>query len=79
MNQILRLPAVMALHGLSRSTTYLHIANGLWPKPVAIGARAVGFPADECEAVVNARIAGKTDNEIRALVARLVSARKTIA
>ena len=78
MIQILRLPAAMALNGLSRSSTYNHIAQGLWPKPVAIGARAVGFPAAECEAVIAARIAGKSDDEIRALVARLVSARKTV-
>lgn len=79
MNQILRLPAALALNGLSRSTTYAHISQGLWPRPVRLGARSVGFPADECEAVIAARIAGKSDDEIRALVAKLVAARKSVA
>lgn len=75
MKQILRLPAVKALNGLSRSTTYLRIAQGLWPRPVSLGARAVGFPADECEAINAARIAGKSNDEIRALVKKLEAAR----
>lgn len=79
MNQILRLPAAMALNGLSRSTTYLHISQGLWPRPVSLGARAVGFPADECDAVIAARIAGRSDDEIRQLVAQLEAARKAAA
>ncbi|MDD2729310.1 hypothetical protein [Malikia sp.] len=44
------------------------IKAGLMTRPVLIGARAVGFPADEIEAINAARIAGKTDDEIRALV-----------
>ena len=66
----------MALHGLSRSTTYLHIANGLWPKPIRLGARAVGFPADECKAVIAARIRGESDYAIRELVGNLQAARR---
>lgn len=76
---ILRLPSVLAETGLSRSTTYLHISQRLWPKPVSLGARAVGWPAAEVAALNAARIAGKTDDEIRALVAKLESARKTAA
>lgn len=75
MKQILRLPAVKSLTGLSRSTTYLRISQGLWPKSFNLGARAVGFPADECEAVIAARIAGKSNDEIRALVTKLEAAR----
>ena len=40
---ILRLPAVKASTGLSRSTIYLRIAQGTFPKPVSLGARAVGW------------------------------------
>lgn len=76
MNKILRLPAAMALNGLSRSTTYLHITSGLWPKPVRLGARAIGFPADECEAVIAARIAGKSDDQIREIVSKAETARR---
>lgn len=73
---ILRLPAVKSESGLSRSTIYLRIAQGLWTKPVSLGARAVGWPSDEVEAINAARIAGNTDDEIRILVRKLESARK---
>jgi prophage regulatory protein len=73
---ILRIPAVKTQSGLSRSTIYLRISERLWTKPVALGPRAVGWPSDEVAALNAARIAGKTDDEIRALVARLETARK---
>ncbi|ABB75474.1 transcriptional regulator, AlpA family [Nitrosospira multiformis ATCC 25196] len=74
---ILRLPAVKAESGASRSTIYLRIQQGLWPKPVRLGPRSVGWPASEVAAINAARIAGKTDDEIRELVAKLEAARKT--
>ena len=75
---ILRRKQVQAESGYPRSTLYLRIAQGLWPKPVSLGARAVGWPAGEVSAVNAARIAGRTDDEIRALVARLELERQTI-
>ena len=62
--------------GLSRSTIYLRIQEGTFPRPVNLGVRAVGWPSDEVAALNAARIAGKTDDEIRALVAKLEAARK---
>ena len=76
---ILRLPAVRSESGLSRSTIYLRIAQGLWTKPISLGARAVGWPSSEVAAINAARIAGKTDEEIRKLVVKLEAARKTAA
>lgn len=76
---ILRLPAVKAESGLARSTLYLRISQGLWPKPVSLGVRAVGWPANEVAAVNAARIAGKSDDEVRLLVAKLEAARKAAA
>ena len=73
---ILRMPCVKSESGLSRSTIYLRIAQGLWTKPVPLGARAVGWPSDEVATLNSARIAGKTDDEIRALVEKLEAARK---
>ena len=75
---IFRLPAVKSETGLSRSTLYLRISQGLWPKPVSLGARAVGWPAREVAAINAARIAGKSDEEIRALVVKLEAARRTV-
>lgn len=73
---ILRLPAVRSLCGYSRSTIYLRISQGLWPKPVSLGPRSVGWPEHEIAAVNAARIAGRNDQEIRALVVRLERERR---
>ena len=42
-HRILRLPEVMGRTGLSRSTIYLRISESAFPKPVNLGARAVGW------------------------------------
>ena len=73
---ILRLPAVKAETGHSRSTHYLRISEGLFTRPVKLGARAVGWPAGDVAALNAARIAGKSDAEIRVLVVQLEAARK---
>lgn len=75
---ILRLPTVLRERGRSRSAHYQDIQQGLFTPPVQIGARAVGWPAHEVAMLNAARIAGKTPEEIRALVAKLEAARKTI-
>jgi prophage regulatory protein len=72
---ILRRRAVEHATGKPRSTLYEDIAAGLMVPPVPIGVRAVGWPSDEVEAINAARIAGKSPDEIRELVARLVSRR----
>lgn len=77
--KMLRLPAVNSLSGLSRSTLYLRITQGLWTKPVSLGPRCVGWPSSEVDALNGARIASKSDEEIRALVVKLESSRKMAA
>ena len=72
---ILRLPEVLRRRGRSRSAHYLDIQQGLFTQPVAIGARAVGWPDHEVDALNAARLAGQGDNEIRAPVVRLQSFR----
>ena len=74
-NIILRRKQVEAAIGGTRSTVYLRIAQGLMTKPVQIGPRAVGWPAPEIAAINAARIAGKTDDDIRKLVTRLHASR----
>lgn len=74
--QILRLPAVRASVGVSRSTHYAQVAAGLFTRPVKLGPRCVGWPRREVDAILDARIAGKSDAEIRQLVIRLEAERK---
>lgn len=73
---ILRLPAIKMSTGLSRSTVYLRITQGLLTRPVSLGGRAVGWPATEIETLNAARIAGKSDMEVRLLVRQLEASRK---
>jgi prophage regulatory protein len=53
---ILRLPAVKAIIGLSRSTIYLRVAEGTFPKPVSLGARAVGWLQSDIESWLHQQI-----------------------
>ena len=46
---ILRLPAVKTRTGLSRSTIYLRVSQGTFPKPVNLGVRAVGWVEAEIQ------------------------------
>jgi len=43
-DRILRRPEVEARCGLSRSTIYVMICEGTFPKPIRLGKRAVGWP-----------------------------------
>jgi prophage regulatory protein len=53
---ILRLPAVKTRTGLSRSTIYLRISEGRFPKPVSLGGRAVGWVEAEITQWLNQQI-----------------------
>lgn len=55
----------------SNTSIYNAIRDGLFTKPVPIGARAKAWPDYEVKAIVRARIAGQTEEQIRALVNRL--------
>jgi prophage regulatory protein len=79
MNALLRLPAVISATGLARPTVYLRIKNGLFVRPVKLSERAVAWPSNEVAAIIAARIAGKSDNEIRELVTQLEQQRLTVA
>jgi len=46
---ILRLPAVKTRTGLSRSTIYLRISEDIFPRPISLGGRAVGWIESEID------------------------------
>lgn len=77
---ILRMPAVKAETGhRSHASIYTAIKAGLFTTGVAIGQRSVGWPSDEVAAINAARIAGKSEAEIRELVNRLHAKRTELA
>lgn len=78
-DQILRRPQVSQATGDPCSTLYAKISNGLFPPGISLGAKSVGWPESEVAAINAARIAGKSDDEIRRLVTDLVAQRKYAA
>ena len=70
--QILRMPAVKGRAGhRSDASIYNAIRDGLFTTGVAIGQRAKGWPDYEVDAIITARVAGKSDDQIRELVKTL--------
>ena len=54
--EILRLPAVKARTGLSRSTIYLRVSECEFPKPISLGGRAIGWIEEEINDWLKERI-----------------------
>jgi len=69
---ILRLPDVKRAFGYrSDASVYNAIREGIFTKGVAIGQRARGWPDSEVQALVKARVAGKTNAQLSELVTAL--------
>lgn len=75
LHRILRLPDTLKERGRGRASHYNDIKAGLWTRPVYTGPKTVGSPENEVAALNAARIAGKSDTEIRKLVEELHAAR----
>lgn len=75
--RILRPIEIAGRRGDSKSSLYADIRRRLWPRLVAMGARSRGQPEDEVDQLIAARIAGKTDTEIKELVLQMEAARKS--
>ena len=54
--RFLRLPEVLARTGLSRSTIYVQLDHGRFPRPVSLGRRAVGWIEAEVDEWIRERI-----------------------
>lgn len=72
---IYRVPDTLKARGIGRTQHYADIAAGLFTKPVKLGRRLSGWPEPEVAALNQARIAGKTDDQVRTLVRKLEAAR----
>jgi len=77
---ILRLPEVKRVLGhRADASVYNAIRVGLFTSGVAIGQRAKGWPDYEVDAINAARVAGKSESEIRELVKELHAKRAELA
>jgi prophage regulatory protein len=80
MNQKVRIerkPEVLEKLGLSNTTLYIRIKDGLFPPPISLGGRAVGFLSHEIDSVFAGMVAGYSNDEIRTLVLALITDRET--
>lgn len=60
---ILRLPEVIRRVGLKRASIYLHMTQGIFPKQIHLGDRAVGWLESEIDAWLAVRVHARGDHE----------------
>lgn len=53
---VLRLPTVRSRVGYSRSTIYIRVADGTFPKPIRLGARAIGWLESDIDEWIASRV-----------------------
>jgi prophage regulatory protein len=73
--QLIRRPDVLILTVRSKSALQLDEKAGLFCPPISIGERAVAYIKHEVEAIVQARIEGKTPEQIKTVVKELIANR----
>ena len=78
MFEMLRMQDVTKKTGYPKGSIYQKIGEGLFTRPVPMGARTAAWPKHEVEAILQARIAGAKDDAIRELVKELMKKRQTI-
>lgn len=74
--KIIRKTEVLEASSYKKSTLYTRIKAGLMPPPISLGgARAVGWIEHEVQTVIAAMCAGKSPDEIKQLVTKLIAKR----
>jgi len=73
--QLIRRTTVLSLTQRSKSALQLDEKAGLSCPPISIGDRAVAYIKHEVEAVIQARIEGKSKEQIKTLVQELIQQR----
>lgn len=77
--RILRKPEVKSAFGWRSDASVANaVRDGLLTKQISIGPRSVGWPDFEIDAINAARIAGKSEADIKALVIRLHAKRSEL-
>ncbi|PKI18781.1 helix-turn-helix transcriptional regulator [Pseudomonas monteilii] len=54
--RILRIKTVIEITGLARSTVYKYVAEGIFPKPLSLGGRSVGWLESEVHSWIQSRL-----------------------
>jgi len=77
--KILRKPEVEEITGLSRTTMYERTKIGLFPEPISLGGRAVGYLEHEVQTVIVLLAAGRDNETIKRAVALMKENREKMA
>lgn len=75
MSRFIKLPEVIHNNASCHAAVYAWINKGLYPSPIKVGRMSV-WTEEEDAAVRAARIAGRSEQEIREIVAKLETARE---
>lgn len=73
---VYRLPRLEEITGFARSTLYQKIKAGIFPPPLKTGKRASAWRADEVRGWLDAISAGASDDDLKVVVSKMVTARK---
>ena len=76
-DQFVRLDSVTHQTTLNEQFLRKDIAKGLFPRPIKLGERISVWVQSEVSAIINARIAGISNDELKSLVKDLEAARKS--
>lgn len=74
--RMLKQSEVLNRRARGRTSHWFDVKNGLFTRPVKMGTKSLSWPESEVDSLIRARVAGKSDDEIRALVASLEAARE---
>ena len=73
--RLMRINAVTERTATPKSSLYASISHGEFTRPIKLGERSSAWLESEVTAIINARIAGKSSDEIKALVIQLEAQR----
>tara|TARA_B100000745_G_scaffold182046_1_gene119257 strand:+ start:5699 stop:5974 length:276 start_codon:yes stop_codon:yes gene_type:complete len=73
----LRKKDVTELTAMGSTSLYYDVQAGYFPPPIAIGPRAAGYLEHEVQAVLAAKAAGYTPDQLKELVQQLIAKRET--
>ena len=79
MTRLLRMPEVMSMLGLRKSSIYNMVNEGTLTSPIKMGKKASLWPDYEIQAVVEAIIKSMGKDEMKALVCNLMSSRAKVS
>jgi len=77
--RLLKMPALSYKRAEPESTIYWRISRGEFVPAIKTGKRSAGFIEAEADEIMRAEAAGASREEIKALVARLIAARRAAA